>query len=417
MRFDRRSVLAGGLCIIGAGGKTDGLEPNPLDGQRLFDDVVRYAGFGDHRTGGPGDRATVRWLTGELSRVGYAVDLQPIPTAQFALDRCEVRLSTDRSIAAFPIWPPTPTPPAGITAPLTLQPAPNAIALIDLPFPANPTLTPARTALIEQAIDAGAAAVIVAAQGPFGELVAFNVPAAQPRWRVPVAVVAGRDANRLHAAVGAEQITLVMSGATRPIVAHNVIARRSGPCGLLAISTPLTGWFTCGAERGSGVALWLGLARLLARTDRNVLLVGTTGHEFNGLGSDHFLAERAPPPREIALWLHLGANLAARGAVLVDGGLRWSDGPASPRGVAASVEWLPRVAAAFAGQSGYADPVSIDRDDLPGEAAQLRAHGFAPLIGMLGTAPYHHTPHDFAAGTTPSLLGSVAGALAKLAQL
>jgi hypothetical protein len=45
-----------------------------LAGADLYRDVARYASFGSHRFGSPGDRATADWIAGELQAAGFGVE-------------------------------------------------------------------------------------------------------------------------------------------------------------------------------------------------------------------------------------------------------------------------------------------------------------------------------------------------------
>jgi hypothetical protein len=49
-----------------------------LSGASLYEDVTRYASFGLHRFGSPGDRATGEWIAAELKAAGFEVRSQPV---------------------------------------------------------------------------------------------------------------------------------------------------------------------------------------------------------------------------------------------------------------------------------------------------------------------------------------------------
>jgi hypothetical protein len=74
----------------------------------------------------------------------------------------------------------------------------------------------------------------------------------------------------------------------------------------VVVTTPLSGWFRCAGERGTGIAIALQLATELAER-WPVMVVGTTGHEFHYLGLRRFLAAHALHPSAV---IHLGASLA-----------------------------------------------------------------------------------------------------------
>ena len=57
----------------------------------------------------------------------------------------------------------------------------------------------------------------------------------------------------------------------------------------MVVTTPISGWFVCGGERGPGVALLLGLARQLA--DATAVSTGTEGcftYHFAGTSAHEF---------------------------------------------------------------------------------------------------------------------------------
>ena len=43
---------------------------DPMSGDALYQDVVRYDQIGHHRTGTPGDKATSKWVAEELEGAG-----------------------------------------------------------------------------------------------------------------------------------------------------------------------------------------------------------------------------------------------------------------------------------------------------------------------------------------------------------
>src|SRR5260370_26470991 len=75
-----------------------------LAGERLYADVARYASFGSHRFGSPGDRATADWIAGELQAAGFAVEFQPVILGrQYFVDRASAEVD-GTTIEATPFW-------------------------------------------------------------------------------------------------------------------------------------------------------------------------------------------------------------------------------------------------------------------------------------------------------------------------
>jgi hypothetical protein len=187
----------------------------------------------------------------------------------------------------------------------------------------------------------------------------------------------------------------------------------AGPKGapLLVISTPRNGWFTAGGERGPGIAIALGLARWLraAHPEVRVRLVVTSHHELGGLGMKAAL-DKLDPGAAIALWLHLGANIATREASAGNGGLVFGEGAGGQRGVGVSALYLSHARQAFADVPGLTvEPLEGAR--AVGEAALIARAGNFPVAGLVGYQLAHHTRLDRADATSPLILENTAHAV------
>jgi hypothetical protein len=382
---------------------------DPLAGAALYADVKTYAQLGEHRTGGPGDTATTAWLARALKAAGYAVTRQAFDYDVFEPTRADLALD-GRVIEGFPYWTPRTAPPGGITGPLTTSPKPGAILLVRLPPGAGNGLYAPPPQAIVAAASSGVAAVVVVTENPLGELVALNRTPKAPPWPVPVLIVAGREGPSLMAAAG-RSATLRLEGHGARRTAHNVIGERPGAGKRLVISTPKSGWFRCAGERGSGVAIWLGLARWLASTPAPVTVVAASGHEFDGYGGGLFTETLAPNPAQTRLWLHLGANIAAYDFGLENGRIVRRANVRTDRVLACSETLLTAGRQAFVGQPGYSAPLDIDTTKPVGELAHFHELGYAPLAGVVAGHPLHHTRRDLADVTAPDVLEPVARGL------
>jgi hypothetical protein len=420
--ISRRSMLAAGL--VGIGCTLTGravAEENPFDGQRMFKDVGDYAGFGDHRTGLPGDQATTGWLRSRLASMGYACELHDFGFELFEPQKTHLKSPDGRLIPLLPAWQPVPTRDGGLSGVLSLGTGeahePGGISLVAIPYmPAGSFHAKGQMEPITAAIAAGAGAVIAITEGPTGEVIAMN---ASPdlRWPVPVVLTAPKEGEALRRlALQRATVRLVSEGRSEPSArAHNLIARKPGSGRRLVISTPKSGWFACAGERGSGIAVALALASwAVSRLAAPVTFISTSGHEFEGLGGKLLLKDHAPAPDDVALWVHIGANVACNAVSFGDGPPKRLDGPSQQRGIQATEALIPLLKQAFAGQVGYEKPIQADPARAIGEAAVFLEAGYAPLIGLVGAHPLHHTPMDLPAiATSPDQLVPVARALAQ----
>ena len=198
------------------------------------------------------------------------------------------------------------------------------------------------------------------------------------------------------AAVRARISARIVSGRT-----SNIIGRiGAGPDrDRILLTTPLSGWFRCAGERGTGIAVMLAVAKQLAADGVSLLVNGNSGHELVDLGAHHF-AETKPAARAI---FHFGASVAAGER---DGGdLRLTDGlrvrawvPGAGAALAAAFEALGKTPVVIA-DAEHARP-----DSWVGEA-RVWCTLDRPLISMAGGLPLFHTPEDVPErATTPALL-------------
>ena len=284
---------------------------DPLSGAALYADVLAYVALGEHRTGTPGDDATTVWMERALKAAGYAVERQGFDYPVFDLVRSDMSLG-GRTIEGFPYWTPGTTPAAGVSGPLSLGGGPGTIMLVDLPMGSGVGLDAPPPKPILDAVAARPAAVVAITESALGVMSALNRNPKAPPWPVPILLVAGAEAAALKAAATAgETATVRLVGTTTTRKAENVIGRRARPGKHVVVSTPKSGWLRCAGERGSGIAIWLGLARWLAATsDHNLTVVAASGHEFDGYGGDQFTEHLAPKPAETKLWVAIGANVA-----------------------------------------------------------------------------------------------------------
>jgi len=129
--------------------------------------------------------------------------------------------------------------------------------------------------------------------------------------------VAGEERDRLQRwAAAGRQVRAVVHAAQTPAPARNVIAVIAGrdperaPIGVV---TPRSGWWSCAAERGGGIACWLEILRAVQHATplRTVQFVATSGHEIDFLGFETYLRRRQAAATAAAFWLHLGMNIGA----------------------------------------------------------------------------------------------------------
>lgn len=421
MGASRRDLLMG-VGVAAAAAATDaGAAPSPAaagDAAWLQGVLERFAGFGIKASGGPGDTASGAWLQAELETLGYRCERQAFDTP-YAEVRTAALSVGDRRAAVFPQAIVAATGPAGLTAPLRLASAggslDGAIALIVLPFRRWVSLAePLVGRSLADAFQRGAAAAVLVTTGPTGEAIALNVSAVRPGFARPVAILAPRDAEPFVAAAAAGRTaTLVVDADAGRRPAFNLIARLDrGAARTLIVTTPRSGWFTCAAERGAGVAVWLSLAHALAaaRPRVNLEFVATSGHEYIYQGGEEYLAHHAPKPAATHMWVHVGASAAARDWHELAGGLRPLPSPDAQRVLTATPDLIAGVRRAFRGISGLEAVYPADRANAGGELVNVIEAGYASAIGLYGGHRWFHTAGDDMRCVSGELVAPVAAA-------
>ena len=385
-----------------------------LAGSKLFEDVISYYNLGEHRTASDVDQRTSRWLADQLRLTGLQTTFQTFGLRQFFLHQSRLSIG-NKPIRCFPLWFPRAANPAISALPVlhdrrTPRPLKGNIAVVRFPLGNESAMSEGQAAIIQDAVKYGASAVIAITESPTKEIVALNITAGAEPWTVPVVLVGERDAAELTSAAGSHEKTLLLvDGVDDPnATARNVVARLSRGKDLIVVSTPQSGWFRCAAERGPGIALFLGLARWASRrtSGSSFLFVSTSGHELGGLGMRAFQKELAPAPGRVLCWLHLGAGIAAYPWEETATGWKRLLQPDSGRLLMSSADLVPVLTSTFAGQPGLTPTTGR----AVGEFEPIVKAGYR-TFGIAAAHRFHHTPADSPEMTGPQILEPIGRAL------
>lgn len=384
--------------------------------------MEKYVSLGEHRSGTPADTATSFWLGEELSKIGYKVNFLNFPIKQFFLESASIS-STDFKIKAFPLWWVNDSIPLEVSGQIKKVEKEKAvdlngsIALIQI---AGSGVQSANSLniLIDSISKKQVKGIIIVTESKSGEIVAINTTKEQKAWKVPVVLIASKDAKSLQTAISKRQIIqLSIKGKFKAIEARNVYATIGHGEKQIVISTPISGWFTNGGERGSGVAIWLALAKWAAvhHEGYTFYFTGNSGHELNSKGAQEFLEHAAPSPSTTQLWIHLGAGAATLQYKTDEKGkLIASENVDSLRNFYYDLPVSESFNLAFKNISGHKLEVS---DKPGGELIHVVAKGYKRFVGISYSHPYFHTPADDASTTSPEILEKTALAFKKLLEI
>lgn len=430
--MNRREILvgAGALAVAGcspsgrlvarAGGDASGVDP--FSGAKLMSDVETYVGFGTHRTGSPGDVATTDWFAGRWRELGYDVSHTDVTCPNADTSSSRLRIG-DEIFEGFAQPPLSFTSAEGISAPLARWDADRPadvqkrIALIHIPRqPGVLALGADYREASRRAAAAGAVGVVMVMASASGDVVAINTPVAMT-LDVPVLQVGEKERVRLEAAMAAStQATLTIEGPGGERTGRNTVARHGEAGPWVIISTPQSGWFTCGGERGPGIAMSLALSEWAVHRQFPVrfVFVATSGHEWLDVGAHLFHESEAPDPNDTALWFHLGASFGARAYEETPRGLAPLETPNPLRTLMLTGDLMASARSAFAGQVTIEQPRLSDTATALGEYRLVAEEGYPSSAGFWGGHALFHTPGDGAAATSGALMEPIARSVAKV---
>ncbi|HSI51961.1 MAG TPA: hypothetical protein VLA61_27160 [Ideonella sp.] len=418
------------LALLASGCASPPLPPapaaDPLAGTQLYADVQHYASLGEHRFGSPADQATSDWLAAELKHVGLQTSFQPFTMGrQYQLESASVTVGEAR-LQALPFWwPPADQASFRLSAPIAPDGTADAsgqIVWLTLPSDQSAYLGNAQRDAIAAAALRHPAAILLSIASPGEQPYAYNVAQSDVPWPVPVLTIGTADAGVLRAAQAAgRKVDIAVKGRYQQQVAgRNVVARLDRHAArTIVVSTPTTGWFTSACERGSGIAVFLALARSVAASDlgANFVFVATAGHEIGHGGMEVFL-QREPPPAETVSWLHLGASLACYEWRKDETSQQW----VTDRAVDARRTLFYSAALAPAANVGSEGLLPLRRVQVgsaapPGELREIHAAGYSRYLGLASGHRFFHNPGDTPATTGPEALAPVAQALDRTLKL
>jgi hypothetical protein len=416
------------IFLIGLGvARANELVPggsNPLSGESLYADVIKYAGFGIHRTAMPGDSATSQWIAEELKKAGLQVTLRPWKLKQFFLENCELKVDGQK-IDSFPGWYPKTDPvrgPLALYDPSDMGILKGRIAYAGLEY--GRVSNTGLLRLLETVRSKGAIGLVVACRnfGDSGLLTAANAEKKnhgpeyyQSPLPIPVAIVAGNeDGLMIAAAKAGKEASIKINGQTKEATAYNVVGVLKRGEKWVVITTPSSGWFTCGGERGPGVALLLGLARWAAKSDSKTsyIFIANSGHEMAYMGAhaafDEYLPEHKITKDNVACWFHLGAAIACRRWRKTGDEFIFLDEPNKVFYLAAVPGLIGPVKESFGGVKG----LTMGSGNYAGELTGIVKGGFK-ACGFFGANYFFHTKEDTQKETSPAFLKPVGEGMAQ----
>ncbi len=396
-------------------------QDSALAGDVLYQDLKTYSAFGVHRYGSPGERDALAWLAKSLTAAGLQVEAQPLTMGrQLVVENAQVMVDGKAYEALPHWWPPEQKGAISIEAPLKSDAeSAGALAWLRLPYERGAYLNAQHRQKIMEAAANKPQAILLTIDNPAGSIFTYNVNQEDSPWPMPVIVVPARLAPALELArqSGAKININLATRLERDVKSHNVIGRiDNGAARTIVVSTPVSSWFTSSCERGPGIALFLAMARHVAKTKKNMnyVFVATVGHEIGHGGMEAFIHDQAPKPERVKAWVHFGASSACYGWKRDPATSQWTrQAQADPslRALLASETLQERATKVFTKIA--ATPMFGAQSGI-GELREIRSAGYANYIGMAGLHRFFHTPEDSADLSGPELLEPLAQAFSTM---
>jgi hypothetical protein len=351
-------------------------------------------------------------IKGILDRNGFKTEYVTFPVEQFFPEKTQLSI-LGKTLEIFPVWP-VANPNLSLTGELAdAQKGADHIsgkivwinqASKDRSFS---FLDKDNASIIKKFITGGAKAIILITDNAAGEIAAINTLPGD-RWAVPVVQLAPKDLPQLYEGA---KVSLTIQGTLKTVTARNIQGTIGEGTKTVIISTPISGWFTCGGERGPGIAVFNALAKWVAekKLPYKFIFTGNSGHELaQHQGTHIFLQEKAPGPKDVRLWFHLGASFATYAYSKTGTGVEKLSEADTNRIVYFAESLEAPVNEAFG-------KVKINKvkDTAYGELVVAKEQGYLRYIGLVGASsfPLFHTQLDDQSTTSPKLLEEMANAV------
>ncbi len=387
------------LGIVTSGHSAETAEMNE---NSFLKDIQTYFDFGNKQTGRPGDINAAIWQESELAKLGFKTTRQKL-SVMGGKDLISFIEYGGNKIQLLPQYPLNLTPESGINAEfayfLPEQKITNVtgkIILLILPYSRwSSILHPYILNPLSAAANGGASAVIIATTGPSGDALALNTPIKLDGINIPIAIIEQSGRSKLIS-YAPQTIKFTQSGSLVNFDSYNLIGKLDkGFDKWLVVSSPRSGWFSCAGERGPGVAVWLALARHLAKSKAkyNLAFISTSGHEFENFGTEILAQADLPKSDKTQLWLHLGAGFAANDWFELGVKLSKLNNVDAQRILYSSPNFKDICTKNFKNQAGL-EIVREASAKAAGEAGKIVENGYGNIIAFAGAHRFHHSPHD-----------------------
>lgn len=301
------------------------VEPTPITFEQIDYYIKRFATQGLHRAGSKIDKRTARVLENFLKKDGLKVTMESFTFRRPVSGGGMVSMKIDKiNSRIMPGMPYLSSPSTGGTnrrAPLGFVGEDGKIPVIHIyvtPASANAKLRATSLKRFKDAVASGRyPAVIGVTQGGYSGLIPLMIDLSK-KYKTPAILLSSALGNfvEIYAEIN-NPVTYRTTIRYENSKAYNLIATIEGSdpkLKPLVILTSRSSWWSAAAERGTGIAAWLAVAKRMSQVQprRTLLFVSTTGQEFFSLGLKKFLAAHPELVNNAYGWIYIGANVGTK---------------------------------------------------------------------------------------------------------
>ena len=354
-----------------------------MERMNLIDLVAAYDNLGYHRTGFCSEPKTGQLLCKSISQPGCKIEFHEYPYLYCAAES-RVRLDNEE-IISIPLY---------YESVNAVRNSSNVeIASVDTLQDEIQVYSEIQ-GITERAKQKFRDAVVLATHCDSNSLHALNVTPVLKN-NLPVILVPGTQSEFLsNQAIAVESEASMCEKTGRNIIAYYGDHKLENS---LVITTPVSGWFQCAGERGTGISLAINLAAYLG-SSRPVTLVLTTGHELGYLGGFEFTNSLEQGPAGV---IHIGSCVGASNTELT----------AYTNLATDQTETIEKMATDIV-ENVISVSSPLETTNWVGESECWARFG-CPVLSIAGSNPLFHTPEDrLPEASTPELLDNTFQVLA-----
>lgn len=284
-----------------------------------------YSQQGNQRTGSTADKNTLTWMEKILKNEGYKVTFQSFPFLQTFQSKATLTFKTldYRTLEGMTLFNSEGTDSNGLTAQFGEPDEAGYIPVfhyfVMLP---HENLSSEFIQKNHQKLDKLLAsnqypAVVVVTQGNKRGLAPFNINL-HNSYHIPIVLISSSFGNLLEMEAKInKRVRIIAKNKRKESTGYNLIASLKGQnpkAKPLIIMVSRNTWWRGSAERGTGIAAWLAVAKKLSliHPKRSVIMVALGGSELGHLGYRQFLHEYHSLIKTAYAWIYIGANIAGQ---------------------------------------------------------------------------------------------------------